>query len=68
MTASDKDLMDRLDKMSPLERVLLLDPICEAIRLTYTSESGVIIYPNRIFALKVLDLYEEWQQEMWNRD
>lgn len=58
---------DRLYKMAEEDRINILDPICQAIRGKVFIEDGIEVLANRIFALIVLDLYQEWQKELYER-
>jgi DNA replication initiation complex subunit (GINS family) len=64
-----KELYERLEAMTEQERVEILDPICDAVKgKAKVHGMGVEVIANRIFALAVLDLYKEWQQEIWDRE
>ena len=54
--------------MTEQERIEILDPICNAVKGKVKVQEGVEVIANRIFALAVLDLYKEWQQEIWDRE
>ena len=64
----NKELYNRLEKMTEQERVDILDPICNAVKGKVEVQEGMEVIANRIFALAVLDLYKEWQQEIWDRE
>lgn len=53
--------------MAEEDRINILDPICQAIRGKVFIEDGIEVLANRIFALIVLDLYQEWQKELYER-
>ena len=59
---------ERVVQMSEKDRVEILDPICNSVVGKAKLEFGVEVLANRVFALAVLDLYKEWQQEVWDRD
>ena len=64
-----EDLSGELTAMPDKDRETILDPICAAVqgkRQIYGS--GVEVMANRIFALMVLDLYEQWQREVYERE
>lgn len=63
-----KELYDRVKEMSEQERIDILDPICNAVKGKVEVYEGVEVVANRIFALAVLDLYKEWQTEIWSRE
>jgi len=60
------ELYDRLDAMTDEERIEILDPIIDAVRGKVQVHHGWEVIGNRIFALAVLDLYKEWQLEIWS--
>lgn len=62
------DLYKRLGEMTEEERTELLDPICEAVRGKVKLFEGAEVLANRLFALAVLDLYRDYQQQAWDRD
>jgi DNA replication initiation complex subunit (GINS family) len=64
-----KELYTKLETMTEEERISILDPICEAVtgKVTVYENSSMEILANRIFALAVLDLYRQWQQESYER-
>jgi len=64
----NKELYNRLEKMTEQERIDILDPICNAVRGRVEIDQGMEVIANRIFALAVLDLYKEWQTEIYNRE
>ena len=64
----NKELYQRLEAMTEQERIEILDPICNAVKGKVEVEEGTEVIANRIFALAVLDLYKEWQQEIWDRE
>ena len=64
----NKELYQRLDAMTEQERIEILDPICNAVKGKVEIQEGMEVIANRIFALAVLDLYKEWQQEIWDRE
>ena len=64
----NKELYDRLEKMTEQERIDILDAICDAVKGKVEVQKGVEVIANRIFALAVLDLYKEWQTEIWSRE
>ena len=64
----NKELYQRLDAMTEQERIEILDPICNAVKGKVEIQEGMEVIANRIFALTVLDLYKEWQQEIWDRE
>ena len=59
---------DILETMTEEERISILDPICDSVDGKAKVFGGVEVKANRIFALAVLNLYKEWQTEIWNRD
>lgn len=62
-------LYDRLDAMSEEERCEILDPIATALKgKVKINGGGIEVLANRILALAVLDLYKDWQLEIFNRD
>jgi hypothetical protein len=63
-------LYTKLDAMTEQERVDILDPICEAVsgKASVYGISGIEVMANRVFALAVLDLYEKWQKEIYERE
>jgi hypothetical protein len=67
MNIENEHLYEKLDNMSEEDRQSILDPICEAVR-GKVSLGGIEVLSNRIFALAVLDLYEKWQKEIYDRD
>mgnify|MGYP000224053551 CR=1 FL=1 len=67
MIESD-ELYDRLEALTEEERIEILDPIINAVRGKEQVQLGCEVIANRIFALAVLDLYKEWQLEIWNRE
>ena len=64
------ELFARLDAMTDQERIDILDPICDCVRGKAHVQGipGVEVLSNRIFALAVLDLYEKWQREIYDRE
>lgn len=62
------DLYKRLGEMTEEEREATLDPICEAVRGKVKLFEGAEVMANRLFALAVLDLYRDYQEQIWNRD
>ena len=64
----NKELYQHLEAMTEQERIEILDPICNAVKGKVKVQEGVEVIANRIFALAVLDLYKEWQQEIWDRE
>jgi hypothetical protein len=67
MIESD-ELYTRLEAMTEEERIEILDPIINAVRGKVQVQPGCEVIGNRIFALAVLDLYKEWQLEIWSRE
>lgn len=67
MIESD-ELYDRLKAMSEEDRIKILDPIIDSVRGKVQVHDGWEVIGNRIFALAVLDLYKEWQLEIWSRE
>lgn len=65
-----EQLYAKLDAMTDQERIDILDPICESVRgkAHVQGMPGIEVLSNRIFALAVLDLYEKWQTEVYDRD
>ena len=61
-------LYTKLNLMTSQEREEILDPICEVVRGKIKLENGLEVLANRIFALAVLELYEQWQIESYNKD
>jgi hypothetical protein len=63
-------LYTKLDSMTEQERVDILDPICEAVsgKASVYGTGGIEVLANRVFALAVLDLYEKWQTEIYERE
>lgn len=62
------ELYERLGKMTEEEREEILDPISAAVHGKVKMPGGGEAMANRIFALAVLDLYREWQEEIFNRE
>jgi len=62
------ELCDRLDAMTEEQRIEILDPIIDSVRGKVQVQPGCEVIGNRIFALAVLDLYKEWQTEIWSRE
>ena len=62
------ELYDRLDAMTEEQRIEILDPIIDAVEGKVQVHPGCEAIANRIFALAVLDLYKEWQLEIWSRE
>ena len=58
----------RLSGMTSEDRQNVLDPICHSVVGKVQIHGGIECLANRIFALAVLDLYEEWQHEIYNRE
>jgi len=67
---NESKLYERLSDMTEDEREKVLDPICAAVdgKVKFGDHDGCWVSPNRIFALAVLDLYREWQEEVSSRD
>lgn len=65
-----EELYAKLDTMTEQEMVEILDPICEAVRgkASVYGTGGIEVLANRVFALAVLDLYEKWQKEIYERE
>ena len=65
-----EQLYEKLDTMTEQEMVDILDPICEAVRgkASVYGTGSIEVLANRVFALAVLNLYEQWQIEIYNRD
>lgn len=65
-----EELYEKLDAMTEQERVDILDPICEAVsgKASVYGTGGIEVLANRVFALAVLDLYEKWQTEIYERE
>lgn len=63
-----EQLYAKLDAMSIEECIEKLDPICESVIGKVKLPDGVEVLANRIFALAVLDLYEKWQTEIYERE
>jgi len=65
-----EELHTRLDDMTEQERIDILDPICLTVqgKIKAFGEDGPEVIANRILALAVLDLYQEWQIEIYNRE
>lgn len=61
-------LYERLTEMTEAERIEVLDPICEAVRGKVKLFEGAEVMANRLFALAVLDLYRDYQQQAWDRE
>lgn len=59
---------DALDAMTEEDRIRILDPICEAVLGKANVYDGVEVRANRIFALATLELYKNWQTEIWQRE
>lgn len=62
------ELYQRFEAMSEEERIAKLDPICEVFcgkATVYGGDCGVEVRANRIFALAALELYQAWQQEIF---
>lgn len=66
----NEKLYAKLETMTEEERVVILDPICEAVRekASVYGNGGIEVMANRVFALAVLDLYEKWQNEVYERE
>lgn len=66
----NEDLYDRIEAMSDEYLVNTLDPIAAALhgKRKVFDGSGIEIRANRAIALAVLDLYQEWQREIYLRD
>ena len=67
MIESD-ELYEKLDAMTDQECIDILDPICEAVSGHVKIHGGIEVLANRIFALAVLQLYEQWQLENYERN
>jgi hypothetical protein len=65
-----EELYTRLSNMTEQERIDILDPICLAVtgKINAFGEDGPEVSANRILALAVLDLYREWQIEIYSRE
>ncbi len=61
-------LYEKLDTMTDQECIDILDPICKSVHGTVKIHGGIEVLANRIFALAVLELYEQWQTELYERD
>lgn len=61
-------LYDQLSAMTEEDRVRILDPICQVVQGKITMPWGGEALANRIFALAVLDMYREWQTEIFSRE
>lgn len=62
------ELYDRLEAMTEEQRIETLDPIIDAVRGKAEVYPGYEVIGNRIFALAVLDLYKQWQTEIYDRE
>ena len=60
-------LYEKLYTMTEQERVDILDPICDSVIGKVEIHGGMEVLANRIFALAVLELYERWQLEIYER-
>ena len=63
-----EELYEKLDKMTDQERIDILDPICESVNGKVKIHGGIEVLANRIFALAVLEIYEKWQKEIYERE
>jgi hypothetical protein len=65
-----EEIYAKLDTMTEQQMIKILDPICKAVagKASVRGMSGVEVMANRFFALAVLDLYEQWQTEIFNRE
>ncbi len=62
------ELYEKLDAMTDQERIDILDPICESVTGKVKIHGGIEVLANRIFALAVLELYQKWQKEIYERE
>jgi len=63
-----EELYNKLDAMTDQECIDVLDPICYSVAGKVKMSDGVEVLANRIFALAVLELYEKWQKEIYERN
>ena len=65
-----EEIYAKLDTMTEQQMIKILDPICKAVvgKASVRGISGIEVMANRVFALAVLDLYEQWQTEIYNRE
>ena len=54
--------------MTEDQRIEVLDPIAESVKGKVQVQPECEVVANRIFALAVLDLYRDWQTEIWSRE
>ena len=62
-----EDLYTKLKEMPEKQRIDMLDPIIQSVTGKVKLEQGCEVVANRIFALAVLELYKQWQLEIYNR-
>lgn len=69
MPIETDDLYRKLDAMTEDECIAMLDPICAVVKgvTEPLPGQGGRVLPNRIFALAVLELYEQWNAEVMSR-
>lgn len=63
-----EDLYKKLENMSKEDMENILDPIVLSVQGKVKIHNGIEVLANRIFALAVLELYEKWQEEIYNRN
>lgn len=62
------EIYQRVLDMSEHDRQQILDPICSAVVGKADLGNGIEVMANRAFALLVLDLYQQWQLEVYTRE